>query len=229
MIDEAPLLTVRRNFARPSEAQAAALRGAPTCFLADALGGRGALDAAIRPIDEQNAAFLGVAITCHTGPADNLAAFGALEALRPGDVVVAATDRFLKTAVIGDLYFGMARNRGCAAFVTDGAVRDIVGLRAVGMPCFAAGVTPNSPARNGPGTVGAAVVIGGVSVESGDIIAGDIDGVVVVPRNEIDRVIARLADVLKAEAALDAKVREGLELPEFVAKLYAAGRVKEIG
>ena len=57
---------------------------------------------------------------------------------------------------------GMARNRGLAGLVTDGLVRDLPGILAVGLPVYCAGVTPNSPARNGPGTVGLPVVVGGV-------------------------------------------------------------------
>jgi len=64
---------------------------------------------------------------------------------------------------------GMARNLGVAGFVTDGMVRDIIGIQGVGLPVYCAGVTPNSPVRNGPGTVGEPVDIGGLRIESGDI------------------------------------------------------------
>lgn len=226
MIEDPPLLTVRRAFARPSAAQLAAFSGAPTGFVADAMNGRGALDARIKPIGRTPAAFAGVAVTCHAGPADNLALFGALAYGAPGDVMVCATDGFVATAVTGDLLLGMARNRGLAGFVTDGMVRDVAGIESVGLPCFAAGVTPNSPARNGPGTVGMPVVVGGVAIESGDIVVGDADGVVIVPRAMADAVIERLAAVRAAEADLDAKVRGGLQLPGFIGALIDAGRFK---
>lgn len=229
MIEDPPLLTVRKDFPRPSAAQLAAFAGTPTGFVVDAMNGRGALDAVIKPIGRTPAAFCGVAMTCHAGPADNLALFGALAYGAPGDVMVCATDGFAATAVTGDLLLGMARNRGLAGFVTDGMVRDVAGIEAVGLPCFAAGVTPNSPARNGPGTVGMPVVVGGVTVEAGDIVIGDADGVVVVPRASADAVIARLAAVRAAEADLDARVKGGLELPGFITGLIAAGRFKEIG
>ena len=123
-------------------------------------------------------------MTCHCGPADNLAVFGALDAATSGDIIVAATDGFVGTAVTGDLVLGMARNKGLAGFVTDGLVRDVVGIEAVGLPVYCAGITPNSPARNGPGTVGFPVVMGGVAIAPGDILVGDRDGIVVVPRLE---------------------------------------------
>lgn len=228
MIEDPPLLTVRRRFARPTRAQLDAFAGVPTGFVADAMNGRGALDARIKPIGRTPAAFHGVAITCHAGPADNLALFGALAHGEPGDVMVCATDGFAETAVTGDLLLGMARNRGLAGFVTDGMVRDVPGIEGVGLPCFAAGVTPNSPARNGPGTVGMPVVVGGVAVGSGDIVVGDGDGIVIVPFAAIDAVVARLVAVKAAEAALDAKVRGGLQLPDFIRAMMDAGRFREV-
>jgi len=94
-----------------------------------------------------------------------------------------------------------------AGFVTDGMVRDIIGIQGVGLPVYCAGVTPNSPVRNGPGTVGEPVDLGGLRIESGDILIGDRDGVVVVPRERAEAVLAALKDVRAAEAALEAKVK----------------------
>jgi len=228
MIEEPPILTVRRTFSRPTAAQVDAFRATQTGFVVDALDGRGGLDGAIKSVVAGQAQFCGVAVTCHCGPADNLAAFGALDIAGEGDVIVAATDGFMDTAVIGDRVMGMARNRGVAAFVTDGTVRDVAGIADVGLPCFAAGVTPNSPVCQGPGTVGQRVVLGGVAVESGDIVVGDGDGVVVVPFARIDQVIERLARVRELEAELDAKVADGLAMPANIAALLAGERIKEI-
>ncbi len=205
-----------------------ALQGVPTGFLVDAMGGRGGLDFRVKPLDGTPPTFCGVALTCHAGPCDNLAVFAMLPVLSKGDVMMVATDGYTATAVAGDLLMGMARNQGAAAFVTDGCVRDIPGLQGVGLPCFSVGVTPNSPARNGPGTVGLPIVIGGVAVETGDVVAGDVDGVVVVPFDRIDAVLARLPDIRRAEAALDARVKGGLTVPDFVRGWYEGGRVREV-
>jgi 4-hydroxy-4-methyl-2-oxoglutarate aldolase len=109
----------------------------------------------------------------------------------------------------GDLVAGMARNKGVAAIVTDGMVRDRAGIVAVGMPVFCRGVTPNSCVRSGPGTVGLPVVAGGVPVHPGDLVLGDLDGVVVVPREELGAVAARVAAIRVAEQAAEAWVRDG--------------------
>jgi 4-hydroxy-4-methyl-2-oxoglutarate aldolase len=228
VIKDPPLLTIRPDFPRPTAAQVAALGNIPTGYAVDAMDGRGAIDYRIKPLAPASKPMIGIAITCHCGPADNLALFAALAAARPGDILVAATDAFTATAITGDLLMGMARNRGVAGLVTDGLVRDKVGILAVGVPVYCAGLTPNSPVRNGPGTMGLPVVLGGVTIASGDVLVGDDDGVVVIPRADLDSVIAKLADVRAAEAALEAKVKAGLELPDFVSVLLASDKIARI-
>ena len=228
MIKDPPLLTIRRDFPRPAARDVAAFAGVPTGYAIDAMGGRGALDYRIKPLAPADRVMVGVAVTCQCGPADNLALFGALAAAGPGDILVAATDSFTATSVTGDPLLGMAKNRGVAGFVTDGLVRDLVGVLGVGLPVYCAGVTPNSPVRNGPGTVGLPVVVGGTAVESGDLVLGDRDGVVIVPRGQIGQVLERLADVRAAEAALEAKVKAGLQVPDFIQAILDSDRVVEI-
>ena len=224
MIEDPPLLTIRRRFDRPAAEVIRSFSGVPVGQIVDAMGGRGALHHTIKPLLPGSAALVGVAVTCHCGPADNLAVFGALDVAVGGDVIVAATDGFAGTAVTGDLVLGMARNKGLAGFVTDGLVRDVAGIEVVGLPVYCAGVIANSPARSGPGTVGFPVVLGGVAIASGDILVGDRDGIAVVPRLEADAVRSRLAAVGAAEQALDAQVRQGLEMPDFAEAVLRSNR-----
>jgi 4-hydroxy-4-methyl-2-oxoglutarate aldolase len=228
MIKDPPALKIRRGFPRPSKKLLAEFAGVPTGYLVDAMGGRGCVDYRIKPLTGLADVMVGTAVTCHAGPADNLALFGALHAARKGDVLVAATDAFTATSITGDLLLGMARNRGVVGLVTDGLVRDLVGILAVGLPVYCAGITANSPARNGPGTVGLPVVLGGVTVESGDIVVGDRDGVVIVPLKQAQTVLAKLEDVRAAEASLETKVKAGLEVPDFVTRIIDSDRVEEI-
>jgi 4-hydroxy-4-methyl-2-oxoglutarate aldolase len=215
MIDEAPPIQTQ-DFSRPPPEWVQALRNAPTGFVVDAMGGSGALDFRLRPAIAEQFAFCGVALTCHAGPADNLALVHALSQVQPGDVIMAATDGYTGCAITGDLVLGMARNAGAVGFVTDGCVRDLVGLRKIGLPAWAMGVTPNSPHRSGPGTVGFPVTIAGHPVCSGDLVLADGDGVVIVPQALVAQVLARLPAIREAEARADESVRQGATRPLFL-------------
>lgn len=226
MIEDPPLLQIRRRFARPDVALIAKFAEVPTEHLVDAMDGRGALDYRIKPIDSARASFAGCALTCLCSPGDNLAIVAALAQLMPGDVIVAATDSHSSLAVVGRRITGMAKNRGAVAVVTDGLARDTPGIRQNGLPVFCAGVTPNSATASGPGIVGERVVIGGVAVDSGDIVIGDADGVVVVPLARADQVLQRLAGVRAREADLAQKLAAGLGVPRRVTELLASPRVR---
>lgn len=226
MIMDPPILKVRRNFPRPPDDVVKLLTGAAVGHLVDALGGSGALDWRIKPLADKASKFCGVAVTCDAGPADNLALFAALDIATPGDVIIASTGGHPAAAVTGDLLVGMARNCGVAAVVTDGAVRDVSGIIEAGLPVYCAGVSANSPSRNGPGTVGLPIIVGGVAVDAGDILVGDADGVVAIPRLMAAEVAAKLTEIRAAEKSLEAKVTAGLRIPDFVLTLLRSDRVQ---
>jgi 4-hydroxy-4-methyl-2-oxoglutarate aldolase len=222
MIEEPPPLVFAPEAERPPAELIERFR-APTSFIVDAMGGTGALDWRIKPLVGHS--LIGVALTCDCGPVDNLAFMAALAQCRPGDVLVVATGGYTGTAVTGDLLIGVAKNRGAAGFVTDGLVRDLKDLETIGLPVYAKGVTPNSPQRRGPGSVGLPVVCGGVLVASGDVVVGDRDGVAVIPRARIAATLDSLEQVKAMEAATLERVRGGLkELPVEVPSLKRIGK-----
>jgi 4-hydroxy-4-methyl-2-oxoglutarate aldolase len=222
MIEEPLPLVFAPSIERPPADVIEGFR-APTSFIVDAMNGAGALDWRIKRL--VGGPLIGVALTCDCGPRDNLALMAAVAECRPGDVLVVATGGYVGAAVTGDLLLGVARNRGVAGFVTDGLVRDLDDLEAIGLPVFAMGVTPNSPQKRGPGSVGLPIVCGGVTVASGDVVVGDRDGVAVVPRTRIDETLKNLERVKAAEAATLERVRAGLtELPVEVPALKRMGR-----
>ncbi len=210
-----PVLTVRRNFPRPPEALVARFRDAPSGWVVDANGRRGALDYRIRPITRAMR-FAGVALTVHSRARDNLAPYAAIAYAKPGDVLVVAADAYEEASVAGDILLGMAKNKGVVALVTDSMVRDVDGLNVVGIPVFARGLTPNSPYKDGPGTIGLPVALGGVAVDAGDLIVGDQDGLVVVARAALEAVAAALDEVKGKEAKMDELVRKGATVPPWM-------------
>ncbi len=205
-------LAIRREFPRPPASAVARLAGAPTGFVADAQGRRGALDHRLRPI-VQGAPFAGPALTVRSVPNDNLAAWIALSVVQPGDVIVLATEDCQSSSVVGDLFVGMAKNAGAVAVITDGLVRDLDGLEAVGLPVYARGLSPNSPGKNGPGHIGVPVSVGGAVIGPGDILVGDRSGVVAVALDGLDGVLTALDGVEAKEAEMDAAVAGGAALP----------------
>lgn len=228
MIEDPPVVTLKKRVPRPTAAQIAAFTGVPTGFIADAMNGRGAMDGRIKALIAGQDVFCGVALPVHVGPADNLGVLAALHVGQAGDVVVAAADSFQATAVVGDIVLGMMRNKGMAGFVTDGCARDLIGIEEMGLPCFASGVTPNSPVKSGPATVNLPIVCGGVAVDAGDIICADRDGVVVVPYARIDAVIQSLAAVKAAEDALLPRVKAGLTQPDWLAAFMDSSAVQVV-
>ena len=230
MLEQPPLLTVRRRFERPAPELVAAFARAESAQVADAQGGGGALDGHIHalPAIPFERTIAGPALTCETGPADVLAALAALDVSRPGDVLLIATGGWTGTASIGDLFAGAARNAGIAAIVTDGAVRDVDGLARAGVPVFSAGLTPASPAATGPGTVGLPIVIGGHPVDAGDVVVCDRTGVVVVPQARAEEVAVSLDRVLQLEAEQAERVAAGQVVPDSIRELLASDRVREI-
>jgi 4-hydroxy-4-methyl-2-oxoglutarate aldolase len=205
---ELATLAIRRDFPRPSAAQVARFKDAPSGYVVDAMGRRGALDFAIRPMT-RSARFVGAALTIQTRTRDNLAPWAAIEFAKPGDVMIIAAQDSTEASVVGDLMMGIARNKGVVACVTDGLVRDVPGLDAVGLPVFARGVTPNSPFKTGPGSIGLPITIGGATVHPGDLLLADGDGVVVVPLARLDAVADELAAIRAKEAEMEARIKRG--------------------
>jgi len=229
MIKDPAILQIKARTARPTPAQITAFKGVPSSFVSDALSGKGALCPSIKPVDPQGTLpvhIAGPALTVDCPPADNLGMLAALGSIQEGDIAIVATLGFTKRAVSGDLVIGMLRNAGGCGFVTDGAMRDIVGLRKMGMGCWAAGLTPASPFKSGPGRVSHPIEIGGQRVVDGDMIVADEDGVVVVPFDQIDAVISKLADIQAMEIERDAAVADGLKCPDYIEEMLKSDRTE---
>lgn len=124
MLEDPPLLVIRRSFQRPPAAKLTRIEGVQTGHVVDAMNGRGALDLAIKPVAPDRAQFIGTAMTCETGPSDNLAIMAAIAVAQAGDAIVSASDGLMSTAVVGDIVSLLAKNAGVAAIVLEGMARD---------------------------------------------------------------------------------------------------------
>jgi 4-hydroxy-4-methyl-2-oxoglutarate aldolase len=228
MIQDPPLLTIRKSWPRPPAADVAKLAGAQTGHIVDALLGRGALDAGIKPLDEARAAFVGAALPCESFADDNLAILAAISFAKPGDVLVIQAEAFRGSAVIGDNVCAMAKNAGIVAIVLDGMARDLDGILPVGLPVHCRGITPNSCVKSGPGRVGLPIVAGGVAIQPGDILLGDRDGVVAFPRARLKDIVAALDDIRRLEGEFQAKIKAGMTCPDGIKALLTSERVRYV-
>jgi 4-hydroxy-4-methyl-2-oxoglutarate aldolase len=228
MLEDPPILTIRRSWTRPDPAKLARLKNVQTGQAVDAMDGRGGLDASIKPIDPACCMMLGTAITCETGPNDNLAILAALSLAKPGDVLISATEGFTHSAVFGDNTAILAKNKGLAGVVIDGMMRDLAGLLPVGLPLFCRGITPNSCVRSGPGRVGFPVVAGGLTVNSGDIVIGDRDGIVIIPQADLERLLPRIDAILAAEVTTQKSIRDGFTNLGGIEDLLKSSKVRYV-
>jgi regulator of RNase E activity RraA len=112
-------------------------------------------------------------------------------------------------AVWGYLMTCSAQAAGVAGAVIDGAIRDVANIKALGFPIFARAVTPAGPHKGWRGQIGIPVSCGGVVGSKGDLIIGDEDGVVAVPADMIDDVLARARDRARVEAQWVERIRAG--------------------
>ena len=222
MIEEPPPIVFAPSIERPSADIVERFR-TPTAFIVDAMNGTGALDWRIQPL--VGSSMVGVALTCDCGPLDNLAFMAALAESKPGDVLVVATNGYTGAAVTGDLLMYVARNRGVAGLSPMAWCAILTTSRRLACRPSPLASRRIRLRRRGPGSVGLPIVCGGVTVASGDIVVGDRDGVVVVPRARIEETLKNLERVKAAEAATLERVRGGLkELPVEVPALKRMGR-----
>jgi regulator of RNase E activity RraA len=165
---------------------------------------------AIHNLTADHLTVLGPACTVKVYPGDNLAVHKALDIAEPGDVIVVDAGSSTMNGVLGDLVSTKALHRGIAGFVVDGLIRDLPGILELGnLPVYARGVSPIGPLHRGPGEVNYPVCAGGIVVHPGDIIAGDLNGVVVVPAEHAEDLLRRLRDRAAVEADYKDAVRRG--------------------
>ena len=195
MSDNSP---VRRSIERVPAAVVEAARKFQASILADVGGRRGALGGRIQPLSK-SMKVAGPAFTVEVRPGDNLLIHAALQMAKPGDVIVVDGKGDLSCALTGALMAAHAQKVGIAGFVIDGAVRDTEDCAKGSFPIFAAGANANGPWKNAPGRINWPVSLAGTPVNPGDLIVGDADGVVVVPRETAAAIVGA------AQAKVDAE------------------------
>ncbi len=155
----------------------------------EAAGRDGLVDASfVQVVPGSRAA--GPARTVRCGQDDNLMVHAVMDSVEPGDVLVLTMPEPRPVALVGELLATQAARRGAAAVLVDASVRDVEELRELGLPIWARWVRIRGATKTTPGTIGASVELGSCTVNHGDAVVLDADGVAVVGRSRIDEVLA---------------------------------------
>jgi RraA family protein len=183
----------------------------PSSILADVAGRRGALSSRIAPLSP-TMRLAGPALTIDVRPGDNLMIHAAMALARPGDVLVIDGKGDESCALMGEIMVSQCMAIGIAGVVVYGAVRDTEAIRELGFPMYAVGANPNGPSKLVPGRINWPVSVGGVTVQPGDLVVADGDGVVVVEPAKVPAVLELAKKKLADETARLAGIRSGAQL-----------------
>ncbi|MFL6635043.1 MAG: RraA family protein [Massilia sp.] len=183
----------------------------PSSILADVAGRRGALSSRIAPL-APTMRLAGPALTIDVRPGDNLMIHAAMALARPGDVLVIDGKGDESCALMGEIMVSQCMAIGIAGVIVYGAVRDTEAIRELGFPMYAIGANPNGPSKLVPGRINWPVSVGGVTVQPGDLVVADGDGVVVVEPAKVPAVLQLAEKKLADETARLEGIRSGAQL-----------------
>ena len=204
--------TIREVAERPDRSLVTALREFATTQIADCGGPVAVVAPPLRHL-AGGTQLCGPAVTVWTRPGDILYVLKAVDLMTAGDVLVVDGGSRSDAAVIGDIAGQALAGLGCGGLVVDGAVGDLDGLDAAGLPTFALGAHSATGSNQGPGAINVVVQCGGVTIRPGDVVRGDASGLVIVPTEHLAQVIAMTEEVANRETGWRQAIADGASLP----------------
>ena len=218
---------IRRDFVRIDAATVQAASAYASSILADVAGRRGAMDGRIQALVPAMRC-CGPAFTVEVRPGDNLMIHAAMAMAKPGDVLVIDGKADRGAALMGSIMLNACKQLGLAGVVLDASIRDTEELRELGFPVWSIGANPNGPTKGVSGRINWPVSCGGVSVNPGDLVVGDADGITVVERDKVASLLPLAAKKVADERQRIADITGGGPIrPKWLeAALVAAGALK---
>jgi RraA family protein len=180
----------------------------PVANVSDCMARMTAAGPRLRPM-HRSARMAGPALTIKTRPGDNLMIHKALQLAVPGDIIVVDGGGDLTNALIGEIMTGDAMRQKLGGIVINGAIRDADWIAERDFPVFAAGVTHRGPYKDGPGEINVPIAIDGMVIEPGDLVIGDGDGLLCVPFDQVENLLAAARAKQEVEARMVADIEAG--------------------
>ena len=216
-----------KDFPRVSPELVKQAAGFQAAILADVAGRRGAMHGRIQAL-RPRMQVAGPAFTVEVRPGDNLMIHAAISLAKPGDVLVIDGKGDQTAALMGTIMMTACKQLGIAGVIIDGAARDSLEIDEMDYPVFSVGTNPNGPTKNVGGRIGHPISCGGVTVNPGDFVLADADGVVVVEREKLASLIPVAHKKVEDEAKRIAQIKEGNTAASWLqASLVAAGVLKQ--
>lgn len=197
-----------RNIERAEPSIIDRLGAAGTATVHEAIGRVGYVGPQLTPI-QVDTKIAGSAVTVLSHPGDNIMIHAAVEMCQPGDVLVVANTAPSTHGMFGDLFATSLMARGVRGLIIDAGVRDTADLRSMGFAVWSQHVSCQGTVKNTPGSVNVAVVLGGVTVQPGDVVCADDDGVVIVDRLNAAWALEQTDARLAREAQMRATLKSG--------------------
>ncbi|MGX9134423.1 RraA family protein [Rummeliibacillus sp. JY-2-4R] len=177
----------------------------PTTAVSDALMGTTNLNAAIKPLNDDDY-IAGRAVTVRLPVGENGALLEAIRVARPRDILVVDAKGDTNRAVAGDFVVSLMKGMDIQGLVVDGVIRDIQAIRELDFPVFCKGTTVAAGNKFGGGAIQVPIAVGGISVQPGDYIIGDADGVVVISQGQEQEVAQKALEKLKKDEAREKSI-----------------------
>jgi len=191
----------------------------PAANVADTMGRSCAMNPRIRRMSGFQGIMVGPALTVKARGGDNLFIHEALDISQPGEIIVVSNDEDNTRSLMGEIMFTYALyQRKLGGLVLDGPIRDSDALAEMDLPVYATGATPGGPHKDGPGEINVPIACGGISVNPGDIILGDADGVIVIPLKDAPAVLEAARKYHEQDAAKVGAARNGTSNRAWVQK-----------
>lgn len=185
-----------------------AYKGLPVANISDCMARITAAGPRLRPMHKAGH-LAGPALTVKTRPGDNLMIHKALTLARAGDVIVVDGGGDLTNALFGEIMVATAVKIGVAGIVLNGAVRDSEEIGQGEFPLYAAGVTHRGPYKDGPGEINVPIALDGMVIWPGDLIVGDADGLLCIPYDDAEEILAATRKKVEAEKKALADIAAG--------------------